>query len=204
MLGDCLVSSLTTKGLKFWQKLCELQFAHEEAAEYKINTTKFTTPHEINNEIDQIHLEHLYTAKNIVLSLVDLKPKIVPKDALNIFPHDFHTWIENTDTIELSVWINRLKPLIYKSMKKAQLDDTHPFWSTHKQTICFAEKLRIDIYKEFLSRKTIHIHTKNTPFVDKLTSYFPSPLPHSFTLHIIPDCFHCCPPDPPPWFFSMC
>ena len=67
MLGDCLVSSLTTKELWYWQKQCELQFAHEEAAEYKINTAKFTTPHKINDEINQLHLEHLHIAKNVIV-----------------------------------------------------------------------------------------------------------------------------------------
>ena len=103
MLGDRLVSSLTAKGLWYWQKQCELQFAHEEAAEYKINTAKFTTPHKINNEINQLHLEHLYTAKNVIISLYDLRSKILPEDALNIYPHDFHTWIDNTGAIELSM-----------------------------------------------------------------------------------------------------
>ena len=94
--------------------------------EYKINTAKFTTPHKINDEIDRIHLEHLHTVKNVILSLFDLKLKIIPKDALSIYPNDFHTWIDNTGAIELSVWINRSKPMIYDSMKKAQSDDTHP------------------------------------------------------------------------------
>ena len=178
MIGDCLASFLTAKGLWFWQQWCELQFAHEEAAENKIDTTKFTTLHEINNEINWLHLEHLYTAKkNVIISLYDLKSKILPKDALNIYPDDFHTWIDNTGAIELSVWINRSKPMIYESMKKAQSDETHPLWSTHKQTIHIAWKPRADIYKEFLSRKTIHIHAENTPLVDKLTRYSPTPLP---------------------------
>ena len=72
--------------------------------------------------------------------------------------------------------------MIYDSMKKAQLDDTHPFWSTHKQTNRIAQKPRADKYKEFLSRKTIHIHADNTPLVDKLTRYSPAPPPRSFTL----------------------
>ena len=127
MLGDCLVSSLTAKGLRYWQKQCELQFAHEEAAEYKINTAKFTTPHKISDEIDRIALEHLYTTKNIIHSLFDLKSKIVPEDASNIYPNDFHTWIDNTGAIDLSVWINHLKLLIYESMKKVQSDNIHPF-----------------------------------------------------------------------------
>ena len=80
MLGDCLVSSLTAKGLRFWQQRCEFQFAHEEAAEHKIDTAKFTTPHEINDEINRLHLEHLYTAKNVIISLYDLKSKILSED----------------------------------------------------------------------------------------------------------------------------
>ena len=126
MIGDCLVSSLTAKGLRFWQQRCELQFALAEAAEYKIDTAKFTTLHEINNEINRFHLEHLYTTKNVIISLYDLRSKILPKDALDIYPYNFHTWIDNTGAIELSVWINRSKPMIYESMKKVQLDDTHP------------------------------------------------------------------------------
>ena len=91
MIGDCLVSSLTTKSLQFWQQRCELQFALEEAAEHKIDTAKFTTPHEINDEINRTHLEHLYTAKNVIISLYDLRSKILPEDALNIYPNDFYT-----------------------------------------------------------------------------------------------------------------
>ena len=120
MLGDRLVSTLTAKGLWYWQKRCELQFAHEEAAEHDIDTVKFTTPHEINDEINRIHLKHLHTAKNVITSLYDLRSKILPEDALNIYPNDFHTWIDNTGAIELSIWINRLKPMIYESMKMAQ------------------------------------------------------------------------------------
>ena len=106
MIGDRLVSSITAKGLWYWQKLCEFQFAHEEAAEYEINTVEFTTPHKINNEINRLHPKHLHTAKNVIINLCDLKSKIVPKDALNIYPNDFYTWIDNTGAIELSVWIN--------------------------------------------------------------------------------------------------
>ena len=134
MLGDRLVFSLTAKELKYWKTLCESQHARKDLAEYKLNTTKFTTPHKINNEINQLQLEHLYTAKNVIISLYDLKSKILSKDALNIYPDDFHTWIDNTGAIELSVWINHSKPMIYECMKKAQLDDTPPFWSTHKRT----------------------------------------------------------------------
>merc|ERR1711884_367221 len=112
MIGDRLVSSLTAKGLRFWQQQCELQFAHEEAAEHNIDIAKFTTPHEINDEINRIHLQHLYTAKNVIISLYDLRSKILPEDAMNIYPIDFHTWIDNTGAIELSIWINRLKPMI--------------------------------------------------------------------------------------------
>ena len=108
MIGDCLVSSFTSKRLNYWQHLCELQHAREDVTEYKLNTVKFITPYKINNEINQIHLEHLYTAKNIIISLFDLKSKIVPKDTSNIYPNDFHTWINNTGAIELSVWINHL------------------------------------------------------------------------------------------------
>ena len=138
MIGDHLESSLTDKGLRFWQQRCELQLAHKEAAEHKIDIPKFITPHDINDEINWLHLEHLYTAKNVIISLYDLRSKILPKDALNIYPDDFHTWIDNTGAIELSIWINRLKPMIYERMKKAQLDNTHPFWSMHKQTIRIA------------------------------------------------------------------
>ena len=91
MIGDCLVSSLTAKGLRFWQQQCELQFAHEEAAEHNINIAKFTTPHKINDEISRIHLQHLYAAKDVIISLYDLRSKILCKDALNIYPDDFHT-----------------------------------------------------------------------------------------------------------------
>ena len=203
MIGDRLVSSLTAKGLKFWQKQCELQFAHEEAAEYKINTAKFITPHKIHDKINRLHLEHLYTTKNVIISLFDLKSKIVPEDALNIYPYDFNTWIDNTGAIELSVWINRSKPLIYESMKKAQSDDKHPFWSTHKESSNrITRKPFTDKYNEFLSQNTIHIHAENAPFVDRLTSYSPSPPPRSFTLCIIPDRFRRRPPDHNPRFFS--
>ena len=123
---------------------------------------------------------------------------------MNIYPNDFHTWIDNTGAIELSIWINRSKPMIYESMKKAQSDETHPFWSTHKRTNRVARKPRADIYKEFLSRKTIHIHADNTPLVDNLTRYSPVPLPRSFTLRDIPDRFCRHPPDSPPQFFPMC
>ena len=202
MIGDRLASSLTAKGLQFWQQQCELQFAHEEAAEHNIDTAKFTTPHEINDEINRLHLEHLYTAKNVIISLYDLKSKILSKDALNIYPDDFHTWIDNTGAIDLSVWINRSKPMIYESMKKAQSDDTHPFWSTHKRTNRIARKPRAAIYKEFLSRKTIHSHADTTPLVDRLTRYSPAPPPRSFTLRYIPDRFRLRPPDSPPQFFT--
>ena len=112
MIGDCLVSSLTSKGLKNWQNLCEFQHAHKDTAEYKLNTAKFTTLHKIKDEINRIHLEHLYTTKNVILSLFDLKSKSFPEDASNIYPSDFHTWIDNTGAIDLSIWINRLKLLI--------------------------------------------------------------------------------------------
>ena len=132
MLGDRLVSSLTAKGLRFLQQQCELQVAREEAEAFNINTAKFTTAHKINDEIDRIVLDHLYITKDVILSLYDLKSKIVPEDALNIYPDNIFAWIDYTGAIELSEWIRRLKPLIYESMKKAQSDDTHPFWSTHK------------------------------------------------------------------------
>ena len=203
MIRDCLVSSLTAKGLKYWQNLCEIQFAREEAAEFNINTNEFTTPHKIQAEIDCLCLEHLFTTKKVILSLYDLKSKIVPEDASNIYPDDIHNWIDYTGAIELSEWIHHLKPMIYESMKKAQLDDTHPFWSTHKQTsTCIVCKHCTNIYKEFLSWKTIHIHPENTPFFDKITRYSPSPPPWSFTLRFIPDCFRCRPPDSPPQFFT--
>ena len=73
MIRDCLVFSLTAKGLKFWQKRCELQFGHEEVAEYKTNNAKFTTPHKINDKINQLHLEHLYTTKKGIISLFDFE-----------------------------------------------------------------------------------------------------------------------------------
>ena len=74
----------------------------------------------------------------------------------------------------------------------------------HKQTSKYiARKPHIAIYKEFLARKiTIHIHAENTPLVDKLTRYSPSPPPQSFTMCIIPDSFCRRPPDSPPWFFT--
>ena len=203
MIGDRLVSSLTAKGLQFWQQQCELQFAHEEATEHNIDIAKFTTPHKINDEINRLHLKYLYTAKNVIISLYDLNSKILREDALNIYSEDFHTWINNTGAIDLSVWINRSKPMIYNSMKKAQLDDTHPFWSTHKQTNRFAQKPRADNYKEFLSRKTIHINADNTPLVDKLTRYSPAPPPRSFTLYDIPDRFCRRLADFPPQSFPM-
>ena len=63
-------------------------------------------------------------------------------------------------------------------MKKAQSDNTRPFWYTHKQTPTYiTRKPRTAIYKEFLAQKTIHIHAENTPLVNKLTSYSPPPLP---------------------------
>ena len=173
-------------------------------AEFNINTNEFTTPHKINDEIDNIALKHFFNTKKEILSLFDLKSKIVPKDTLNIYPDDFHTWIDYTGAIELSEWIHHLKPMIYDSMKKAQSDDTHPFWSTHKQTstriVC---KPRTDKYKEFLSWNTMYIHAENTPFVDKITHYSPSPPPWSFTLHFIPDNFCRHHPDPPPQSFSI-
>ena len=64
MIGDCLVFSLTDEGLKYWQHLCETQHACKDAAEYKLNTTKFTTHHKINDEINRIHLNYLYITKN--------------------------------------------------------------------------------------------------------------------------------------------
>ena len=197
-------SVLPFYGVRFWQQRCELQFALEEAAEHKIDTAKFTTPREINDGINRLHLEHLYTAKNVIISLYDLRSKILPEDALNIYPNDFHTWIDNTGAIELSIWINRSKPMIYESMKKAQSDDTNPFWSMHKLTNHVARKPRADIYKEFLSRKTIYIHADNPPFFDKLTRYSPPPPPRPFTLRDIPDHFRHRPPDSPPQSFSMC
>ena len=145
----------------------------------------------------------MYTAKNVIISLYDLNSKILREDALNIYPNDFHTWIDNTGVIELSVWINRSKPMKYDSMKKAQSDDTHPFWSTHKRTNHVARKPRANKYKEFLSRKTIYINADNTPPVDKLTRYSPAPPPWSFTLRDIPDRFRCRPPDSPPQSFPM-
>ena len=203
MLGDRLVSSLTAKGLKYWQKRCEIQFARGEAAEFNINTDDFTTPHEIEAEIDRLCLEHLFTTKNVILSLYDLKSKIVPKDALSIYPDDIHTWIDYTGAIELSEWIRRSKPLIYESMKKAQSDDTHPFWSTHKRTNRVARKPRADKYKEFLSQKTIYINAVNTPSADKFTRFSPAPPPRFFTLRDIPDRFRRRPPDPPPQSFPL-
>ena len=151
-----------------------------------------------------IHLEHLYTTKKVIINLFDLKSKIVLKDTSNIYSDDFHTWIDNTGAIEHSVWINRLKPLIYESMKKAQSDNTHPFWSTHKWTSNrIACKPCTAIYKEFLAQKTtIHIGAEIAPLVDKFTCCSPSSPPWSFTLCTILDRFHRCPPDPPPRFFT--
>ena len=59
MIGDHFVFSLTDEGLKYWQHLCKVQHAHKDAEEYKLNTAGFTSPHKINNEIDQIHLHHM-------------------------------------------------------------------------------------------------------------------------------------------------
>ena len=161
MIRVRLVSSLTAKGLKYWQKRCEIQFAREEAAEFNINTNEFTTPHKIEAEIDCLCLEHLFTTKKVILSLYDLKSKIVPEDTSDIYPNDIHTWFDYTGAIELSEWIHRSKPIIYDSMKKAQLDDTHPFWFMHKWTSTrIVRKPRTDKYKEFLSWNTIHIRWK--------------------------------------------
>ena len=209
MIGDPLIYSLTNIGSEYWQNLCECQFSCKDAADYKswgLNTADFTILHKIHDGINRLHLEHLYTLKNVILSLFDLKSKIVPKDASNIYPNDFHIWIDNTGAIDLSVWINRLKPLIYESMKKAQLDNIYPFWSTRKQTSNhIAHKPCSAIYtKEFLTWNTIiHIHSENAPLVDKITSYPPSFPPQSFTMYIIPDCFCCHPPDSTPQFFTM-
>ena len=74
----------------------------------------------------------------------------------------------------------------------------------NKLTNRVARKPRVDIYKEFLSRKTIYIHADNPPFFDKLTRYSPPPPPRPFTLRNIPDHFCRCPPDSPPQPFSMC
>ena len=93
-------------------------------------------------------------------------------------------------------------------MKNVQSEDTHPFWSTHKQTSnridrkpCFAA-----IYTKecLIQNTTIHIHSKNAPLVNKLTSYSPSPPSQSFTMCIIPDCFHRPVLLTPPPFFTMC
>ena len=93
--------------------------------------------------------------------------------------------------------------MIYESLKRVQSDDTHPFWSTHKESpICIARKPRTDKYKEFLSRNTIHIHVESAPFVDRITQYSPSPPPRSFTLRFIPDRFCRRPLDSPPRFFT--
>ena len=81
MLRDCLVSSLTVKRLWYLQKRCELQFTHEEVKESNINTAKFTIPHKTNDKIVCIVLEHLFTTKNVIFRLYDLKSKIVPEDA---------------------------------------------------------------------------------------------------------------------------
>ena len=82
---------------------------------------------------------------------------------------------------------------------------THtPFGQHTKELTALLKKPRADIYKEFLSRKTIHIHADNTPLVDKLIRYSPTPPPRSFTLRDIPDCFRRPPPDSLPQSFSMC
>ena len=75
MLGDCLVLSFTANGLTYWQQLCEIKFAHGDAAEYKINTNNFTSLYAICNEIEQILLEQLCTTYNVILSIFDLKTK---------------------------------------------------------------------------------------------------------------------------------
>ena len=56
--------------------------------------------------------------------------------------------------------------------------------------------------KNFSLGIQFHIHAENAPFIDKLTSYSPSPPPRSFTLRFIPDRFRRQPPDPPPQFFT--
>ena len=93
--------------------------------------------------------------------------------------------------------------MIYDSMKKAQSDDTHPFWSTHKRANRVARKPRANKYKEFLSQKTIYINTVNTPSADKYTRFSPAPPPRYFTLRDIPDRFRRRPPDPPPQSFPL-
>ena len=101
MIGDHLVSSLNTKGLKYWQNLYEFQFAHEESAELNINTARLTTPQKISDELDRITLEHLYTTKNIILSLFDLKSKIVPKRCIE----NLSRWYFHLDWLHWRHWI---------------------------------------------------------------------------------------------------
>ena len=99
------------------------------------------------------------------------------------------------------------KPLYMKSyIKKAQLDDTHPFWSTHKQTSnhIACKPCSASYTKEFLAQKTtIHIHSVNDQLVNKLNHYSPSPSPYSFTMCTILDRFCRRPPDSSPRFFTM-
>ena len=186
MLGEHIVSSLTSKGFKYLQNLCEFQCTREDVAEYKINTAKFTTTKDIHDDtINQLHLEHLFTQKNVILSLYCLKSDIVPKDALYIYPNYFLPWMDNTGAIDLSILINLMKPLQYESMRKTQSDDTHSFWSPHKlPSNHIAHKPYSSIYsKEFLAwNTTIHIHSENSQLVNKQTSFFP--------LSVSPDLYH--------------
>ena len=81
---------------------------------------------------------------------------------------------------------------------------THtPFGQHTNKLTALLEKTRGDKYKDFLSRKTIHINADTTPIVDKLTRYSPVPPPRSFTMRVIPDRFRCRPPDSPPQSFAM-
>lgn len=45
---------------------------------YKLNTNNFTLPYKIQDEIERVLLERLYTAHNVILTLYNLKTKIVP------------------------------------------------------------------------------------------------------------------------------
>lgn len=82
MTVDCILFSLTSKGLNYEQQLCEFQYAYKVAVVYNINIIDFITSYTICNEINRIHLERLYITKNYILtiSLVYLtsSPRLYP------------------------------------------------------------------------------------------------------------------------------
>ena len=140
LIGDQLGSSLTTKGLTYWQQLCEIQCTCEDTAEHNIDTNEFISLYTIWNEIERILQEHQLTTHTEILILFDLKFKLIPQDAMKIFPKDIHNWVNNTDYYNLNEWIQLSLPLICTSIKMTQSNETYPFWSKHTQssqcTIC--------------------------------------------------------------------